>query len=315
MENAALWYWQAVALLPSREVLSDEEKRFLSRLYDDPQAPVPGSLAYRIHPDLHERAYELAERGANRSHCHFAVPHDEGLGALLPHISHMRDLAAWLTLDARQALKTGKVDRAARRLGTVYRLAQHIGADGGMLNALVGLRMFTLADSLVAAALRDDAFGQDERQVLLVALATIDETNPLGFAQCMRFEQAIFQATLESWTEPGGQRCFLEFMSALADAGDAHCREAMLLMPSGIEESARHLAALMNRLADAFENPDLKAAARQIASIEEEIDQADDNDHTWLLARCLASEDYSRVHSEYRSFVSALSARRRLLAD
>ncbi len=320
LDNAALWYWQASALLPDKDALSDDVKQFLQMLADEPLAEMPESLREPAPGPGYDEPFEIAARGAAQPYCHFAVEWEQGMNAFMPHLSPMRDLAAWLTLSAREHLAAGESDVAAVRLATLYRLGDHLGTDGSIIGARVGKRMFDMADAIVAKGLEEDAFSAEDKRVLLSSLEWISEANPLGFATCMRAERRTAQWAIEEYQGDKGKKRFFELVEMTVRVNgdgsmheESYGRTEKLRIARELDEGLKLYDEIMQRVVAAFENPDLDEGAAAIAAIEEELRSASPENYKWFAARFFASR-YSTVHEWYREALADLEFRKASLA-
>jgi hypothetical protein len=239
----------------------------------------------------------------------------------MPHLSPMRDLAAWLALDAREHLAAGESAIAAVRLATLYRLGDHLGTDGSIIGSRAGKRMFDMADAIVEKGLDDEAFSAEDKRVLLASLERINEANPLGFATCMRHERRLAQWAIEEYRSPEGKKRFFDLVEMTVRVGpDGSMHEESygvtkrLLIARELDEGLKLYDELMQRVVAAFENPDLDAGAEAIAAIEAELRSAGPANYKWFAAKHFASP-YSTVHDWYREALADLKARKASLRE
>lgn len=165
-DNAALLYLRYAALLQPDNQLGWKP--------GEPLTPVQAATLEQGYAD----AIEGVLRASRLPDCDFGIEYDEGMYALLPHLTPMRRLAGVLCADAVRLSERGDPAGAAERLAAVVRMSRHLEGDRVMISALVSIS--TLNNACVTIGQIADAHGFDDgaRATLLAALGTVDRRNP-----------------------------------------------------------------------------------------------------------------------------------------
>jgi len=161
-KNAALMYWSAFALLP--------------RLDEDQQAAVQksldalGPMDKKLIPVVESSAPSLKElhRAAKLPSCVWGTALDEGINAMMPHLSKVRELSRLACLRAQLRFEQGQAAGAIEDATAVMVLGRHAGSDGLLISVLVDYALERQAIRLVAAylpRLQPDALGTLSRKL------------------------------------------------------------------------------------------------------------------------------------------------------
>ncbi len=129
LENAALGYWQAFAILPSTDKEQDKilVKAVEAKLDDRAKSLIKQS----------EAARQCLHRAAAVPACDWGLQWEAGLQMQMPHISEARDMARFACLHARNDVEAGRPDAALQVLGDTLVLARHVGQDNTGIALLV----------------------------------------------------------------------------------------------------------------------------------------------------------------------------------
>jgi len=141
LENAALSYWQAFAVLPE---LTEEQDKLVSQWE---RADLDDATLALI--DQASGALSLLHRGATIPQCYWGSALEEGPGALLPHLSKTRLLARVACLRARYHFQQGKTSAAWQDVKDCLVLSRHVGAEQLLISYLVQLAIERIAMSAV----------------------------------------------------------------------------------------------------------------------------------------------------------------------
>lgn len=193
-ENAALRYWRVWSFMHAGTIRDDF---YLVSVYDGAYDPefnhadeghevvtsedLLGSLEGFI-----DGLIEATEFPA----CDFGIDYDKGVDALLPHLPPIRKSAQLLILDAKRLLAEGDTDGATERIAACFRLSQHITGDTTLINSLVSLAVFGLAEDLVLE--NQASFSDANRQSIAEALARFQADDPFGCVKSVLGEAEHF---------------------------------------------------------------------------------------------------------------------------
>lgn len=145
LENAALSYWQAFAMLPELNDAEDEIVRKWDTVVLDDQAKKLINTS--------ENALALLHRGAGIERCYWGSALEEGPGTLLPHLSKARMLARFACLRARYRFQEGRPVEAWQDVKDTLILSRHVGSEALLISFLVQIAMERRAISALASDL------------------------------------------------------------------------------------------------------------------------------------------------------------------
>ena len=159
--NAALFYHRALIFLAQQnsrnaqtpsDALGSHRPLTTDQAYEwhnKPLAELPLD-EIRLFLDRYRSIIEETKLGARRDRCDWGLSHrDEGMNLLLPEIQESRTLARLLSLQARLAIRDGRLDQAWDSIQAGYVLARHLGEGSGLIPGLVGISIgFQMNDCL-----------------------------------------------------------------------------------------------------------------------------------------------------------------------
>jgi len=169
LENAALSYWQAFAVLPE---LDEKQDKIVSR-WDSVELD---ETAIEL-IDKADGALSLLHRGASIERCDWGSALEQGPATLLPHLSKVRMLARFACLRARYRFQQGQSAEACQDVKDSLILARHIGAEKLLISYLVQLAVERIAMSALTPELPDLSKAQ-----LTDLLATLKSLPPRATA-------------------------------------------------------------------------------------------------------------------------------------
>ena len=129
-ENAALQYWKAFAGVPE---LSHAQMDAVAKALE--QGTIAPSLRQVIASS--KSALHELRKGAAVKQCAWGISFDEGINAVLPHLSKARQLARVACLRAEVSFQQGKAQEATEDVAAVMTLGRHIAADSVLISLLV----------------------------------------------------------------------------------------------------------------------------------------------------------------------------------
>lgn len=140
--NAALKYWQAIALMPAL----DEKAQTLLAAFDSVPLDAPALALV----DASEASLVELRRGAKLARCDWALDYEDGVGMLMPHVAKARDLARLAALHARREFEAGRWDAGTDDAEAILALARHVGTEPTMISILVRYAIEATAVDLLA---------------------------------------------------------------------------------------------------------------------------------------------------------------------
>ena len=144
-ENAAVSYRRAFALLPR---LSKPEQRIVGNFKTASLNEAAAGIIQKSLPALN-----MLLRGAEAKGCDWSAEKQQGLQALMAHLSPAREITRLACLRARYHLKQGKPQAAIDDLMAALTLGRHVGTDTPMICYLVWIAIESAVIDTTAAHL------------------------------------------------------------------------------------------------------------------------------------------------------------------
>lgn len=123
--------------------------------------------------------------------CDFGIRYEDGFGALLPHLGHMRQFARVLGADARRLAIAGRTDDATLRLVTCTRIAAHLTNDRVLISSLVSIAINSLALTQAEIIARDYGMSDASRKQIISAARGLLTDDPFGTRACIQMEKQL----------------------------------------------------------------------------------------------------------------------------
>lgn len=194
-DNAAFFYWKAIALLPRPESL--EELQACQRIESGVLPPEGNPEWETLRPLLEkgEEAMQALHQGAMRSFCRFDLDEERGPFLPFPHTALLRRLARYAVAFAQWRWMQGDAVGAAEVYGDLLRLATHLDEDGWLLSSLTGLAILTLT----TARVQDFLARSSEPQALETLLQALERlpSPPFHLERALRTEARVQGRWLE----------------------------------------------------------------------------------------------------------------------
>lgn len=121
----------------------------------------------------------------------FGIRYEDGFGALLPHLGHMRTFARMLGCDARRLAIAGRTDDAAERLCTCLRMASHLTSDRVLISSLVSIAISSLALNQAEILARDYGLSDSARREIVRSARRLLTDDPFGTRACIQMEKQL----------------------------------------------------------------------------------------------------------------------------
>ena len=295
IDNAALVYWQAFAVLPE---FSDEEAALLSRREQGEPLPAEASVLLK----KSESALQVIRPLGPNTPCRWEIIVD-GPATLLPHLSKARQLARLLILEARSKAESDP-PAAIAPLTAALLLGRNVD-EGVLIQLLVGEAI--------------------EGQVLDVAEPLLEKLDPVSAAQlgksfgklppraqmdeAIRYEREVFGEWLEPifTGDPAAALLKLRAMGTGNDLGEMVRLTAMLSQSKEERQKAfDQFLAQYDKMAAACRLP-REESAQALKKIEEEI-KASPNTLISMLMPALgkAEERHWQTVERYTRFQDSL---------
>ena len=266
--NAATWYRRAIDAYES--LPWDLKKSLWEFDWSNPNAPI--SDEFRLALAQAQPVLRLAHRGARQGYSDFDLDYAQGVELLLPHLSSMRGITIAMRSDALLRLRDGDTAGAAAAVASIYRMGGHLSSDRIIISSMVGQALFSAGEMVAQAGVDRAAFTPDDSATMMEALREFSETDPFEYVEAIAMEQEIMIGWMaEKYTGEGGREQLADDFG-LDDENAAEQNEQLAAMTE--EEfygSLDQVDQLMNRVIEAFSDPDQDAGRAAMAKITEEI--------------------------------------------
>jgi hypothetical protein len=146
--NAAVQYWQAIALLPT----IDEQQQKIIDAWNT--APLDDAAVKLINASQASMLY--LRRGSKLKHCDWGLDHNDGISMLMPHLAKCRDLARMGRLHVRYKFERGDKQGAREDATAIMALGRHVGESPVMISILVRYLIEGAAIDAVAPYVPED---------------------------------------------------------------------------------------------------------------------------------------------------------------
>ncbi len=268
-KNAATWYSRAIE---AYESLPTRVKETLWNYdWSNPNAPI--SFEVRLALARVQPVLRLAHRGAKQDYSDFDLDYTQGIDLRLPHLQVMRGITLAMRSDALVRLRDGDSAGAAAAVASLYRMSGHLNGDRIIISSLVGQALFSAADVAAQVGMDGAAFTADDSATMMEALRDFSNTDPFEYVEALAMEQEIMIGWMaEKYVGEGGrEQLAVDF--GLNDEDAAERNEQLAAMTEEeFSESLDQVDQLMNRVIEAFSDPDQDAGRAAMAKITEELE-------------------------------------------
>ncbi len=192
VDNAAIHYWAAVALLPRAQ--TQEEIDAIEFIEGDSQKLPPAAL------EREELVIELLRKnkdsmrelheGSLKADCNFDLAYEKGPDMLLNHLVHMRIITRHALAVAKLHEMEGQPEQAVEIHGDVLRMAAHLDEDKLLISGLVGTAIVSMALNDVEGFLSRQP--DEEAIELLLGRVSRIPAKPFNVAEYIRAEALIW---------------------------------------------------------------------------------------------------------------------------
>ena len=213
--NAALFYWQAFAVMPT---LTDDERKAFEAAVKDPRSKVTPELEPVV--SRFKSSLKEMHRGTKVADCDWQLDYSEGPHLMLPHLQKARELARAAILRARLRFATGEVDAAIDDVMATLIMGRHCGRDPIAIGVLVNIAIEKVAIDVLAEHLPL----LSPKQMDLVTSGLSKAPAMASIAECMKMEGETFCDWIEKTMNAEDQKlkdpmAGIKLLNALYEAG------------------------------------------------------------------------------------------------
>ncbi len=266
-KNGATWYAKAIKAYES--LPTDVREAVWNFDWSNPNALI--TAEFRLALAQVQPALRLAHRGAKQGYSDFDLDYAQGIDLLLPHLASMRGITWAMHHDALVRLRDGDSAGAAAAVASMYRMGGHLSSDRIIVSSMVGQALFGAGEMVAQAGMDGAAFTADDSATMLEALRDFSDSDPFEYVEAIAMEQEVMIGWVaEKYaSEDGAEQVAGLFQGTLPES------EQIKQLRSMTEEefygSLDQVDQLMNRVIEAFSDPDQDAGRATMAKIMEEI--------------------------------------------
>ncbi len=267
-KNAATWYRRAIE---AYESLPWDVKKSLREFdWSNPNAPI--TAEFRLALAQVQPVLRLAHRGARQGYSDFDLDYAQGVELLLPHLSSMRGITWAMHNDALLRLRDGDSAGAAAAVASIYRMGGHLSSDRIIISSMVGQALFSAGDMVAQEGVDRAAFTPDDSATMMEALRDFSDTDPFEYVEALAMEQEIMIGWMaEKYSGEGGREQLADDFGRLDDGAAEQNEQLAAMTEEEFFGSLDQVDQLMNRVIEAFSDPNQDAGRAAMAEITEEI--------------------------------------------
>ncbi len=304
-KNGATWYRRAIE---AYESLPNDVREALWN-YDGSNPNAPITAEFRLALARVQPVLRLAHRGARQGYNDFELDYGQGVELLLPHLGSMRGITKMMRADALVRLRDGDTAGAAAAVASIYRMGGHLSSDRILISSLVGQAIFGAGDMVAQAGVDRAAFTPDDSATMIKALRGYSATDPFEYVEALSMEQEIMiEWIAEKYSgEDGPQQVADLFQGTLPES--ERTKRLRSMTEEEFSESLDQVDQLMNRVIEAFSDPDQDAGRAVMAKIDEEIEAGEHG----ILAMVMVPA-YNKIFDRMHEAAQAVAERNASLA-
>lgn len=237
LANAAVWYLRGIELLRNADENAVTELRAFDAMLDS----VPSDELRELLTKLGQDVIDEFRAGSEIRRCDFSIARQRSEFPFIPtYAPGMRDVLRLLHADAVRLIQDGRIDDAADRFITCYRVIGHFSQDDQLLSSLVSHVGFEHTHILVDAAIEEDLFDSDIRRALFTAFDRIGRADPFGYGGAIRRtrEHGVDHVwRLARWDEANAER--YDRLAEIIQTIDADRLLTLLALEEAVQEERR----------------------------------------------------------------------------
>jgi hypothetical protein len=213
-QNAAWAYYKAWDTVTT----NDDRTRLSEVTGDRPLVGKPLTKEHRQVLEKHRALIDGILAASAMDQCDWGSRTDVGLGALLPHLGHLRQSARVLALDAQRCAQDGAAAAAAERIVAMLRLSDHAASDSYLISKLVAVAIGQFAVTLTNDLLKANLLTAPAARAILTAIRAVNTQDLYRTAEALDLERRV---TIDWFRKEctGGPDIGRKFAHALTTAG------------------------------------------------------------------------------------------------
>ncbi len=271
-KNAATWYRKAIDAYQA--LPRDLRDSIFEWDWSDPNKPVTDQM--RLALAKMQPVLRLTMRGAKQQHSDFELAYEEGFDLLLPHLGAMRGITKMAMADAVIKMRDGDSANAAAELASIYRMSGHLNSDQILISSLVGNAIFSLSDSVAQFGFDNATFNAEDSAIMMEALNTFSDEDPFNYIEAIIMEREVMTEWLTNKyadQEDGGE-LLAKDLTWLTPNGQVR-EDLAKVTQDEFSESLDQVDTLVNRVVEAFMDPDEQAGRAALDKIGKEIENGE----------------------------------------
>lgn len=266
--NGATYYQQAFDRYAAE--FTPEQQDAIAAYLDESASARPPSPELRSLVERAQGVIQLIHQGAQQQYADFDLDRSQGFELMLPHLGQMRSIGRLMKVDAMIRIQDGDPSAAADRIGDLYRVSGHFGDDRIVISSLVGQAVFSMADGVTQALVDRGELNAADSAKLLGAANALGTHDPFAYVNAASGEQELMLNTLTSME--GDEHKFAEFAQSWLGENTPQSTALLAMDSDGLHESIDQYDALMDKVVEAFADPDSAAGKAKIDELMKQVE-------------------------------------------
>lgn len=198
--------------------------------------------------------------------CNFETAYENGIFALIPHLSPMRNGARLLRASSRVSMVAGEPEQAAEYVASIVRMAHHASEEPILIGALVGIAMSNTALDETESLLRTGELTPEAKNIILRTLDSLPKDDPMNARAAIAGERDIFLPWIDRVADDGKT---LKEVASMIVGEDESTQKAFLALidrgPEAIRADLSRAREPYTLVIEAWNKPDANVQLEQIS--------------------------------------------------
>lgn len=211
-------------------------------------------------------------RASDAPDADWGVEYSQGIMAMLPHLSKLRQSARILSADARRLADAGDTAGAAKRIAAELGLASHCSHDQVLISSLVGCAVATYAVNEIDTLLESGKLSSYDKATLRAGLDRLGGDDPFGTRAAISGERFFCEWFQRECKDGAATRQVVELLQSMPSSAEDRARADRLvrLNEAGLRAEFVKAFKYYDDMAAAWDKPDARAELEQLVNSREE---------------------------------------------
>jgi len=197
-KNAALEY------MTIRELFDNDFLKLVSAQFNGNEATWVPSAEFTVLLEENQPLIRRLLEASKLPNYDFGIRYEDGFGAMLPHLGHLRTFSRLLGADARRLCLVGRTDEATERMLACVRISSHIVNDKVLISSLVSIAITQFAVNQAEIIARDFGMSEPSRRAFGNVAKSMLTDDPFGLRACLQMEKHLALNSIRPWYKGKG---------------------------------------------------------------------------------------------------------------